>query len=236
MASRQIGILGGTVSRRQPVVVAIVTTTLVGFAIWRALRRDFLPVFFLGWFAIFLLPVLPLRNHVSDYSLTLPAIGLAMLMGYALTVAWRQRFAWKLAGVALAVCYLTIMLSVDRASSRWYYQRGRTAESILTGIMRARELHPGKAILLAGLTDELFELTISPNALGAMGVNDVYVTPESRTVLHSEPVLDDYYTLPAQSAREVLAHGSAVVYEVRDGELRDITARYFEQIRRKPGG
>jgi len=91
-------------------------------------------------------------------------------------------------------------------------------------------------ILLAGLTDELFELTISPNSLGAIGVNDVYVTPESRAHLYSEPLLDDYYTLSAQLALESLTRGSAVVYEVHDGKLRDITAPYSERIRRKPGG
>ena len=67
-------------------------------------------------------------------------------------------------------------------------------------------------------------------------MRDVYVTPETRADLHTEPLLDDYYTLPAQSAVQALARGSAVVYELHDGELRDITVPYSERNPRKPGG
>src|SRR5437879_4711298 len=68
VASRQMAILGGAGSRLEPVVVALFTITLLGFAIWRTLRRDFLPVFFLAWFAIFLLPVLPLRDRSEEHT------------------------------------------------------------------------------------------------------------------------------------------------------------------------
>ena len=66
---------------------AAVLTALIVFLIIRVRQNDWLPLLFLGWFAITVAPYLPLRNHISDYYLMVPTIGLAMLGGYALVCA-----------------------------------------------------------------------------------------------------------------------------------------------------
>ncbi len=55
------------------------SASLAGFTLYSAWRRQWLPLFFLCWYAILLAPVLPLRYHISDYYLTLPAMGLGWL-------------------------------------------------------------------------------------------------------------------------------------------------------------
>jgi hypothetical protein len=56
-----------------------ITALLAIFIVRRALQRDWLPLFCLGWFLVVLLPVLPLRDHFTEYYVTVPAIGLSML-------------------------------------------------------------------------------------------------------------------------------------------------------------
>jgi len=57
-----------------------VVTAGVFFTVWRTARgRDWGGVFWLAWFALLIAPVLPLRDHVTDYLATLPAIGLAAI-------------------------------------------------------------------------------------------------------------------------------------------------------------
>ena len=64
--------------------VTAITLALALFA-WRMFRRgNWLPAFLLGWFLVFILPLLPLKNHFTEYYVTVPAIGLAVLGAWAI--------------------------------------------------------------------------------------------------------------------------------------------------------
>ena len=60
----------------------------VAFAACQAWRGAALGVFLLAWFAITLGPYLPLPDHRLDYYLVLPTIGIAMLAGWAVSLAF----------------------------------------------------------------------------------------------------------------------------------------------------
>ena len=76
----------------------------VAFAAYQAWRGAALGVFLLGWFAITLGPYLPLPDHRLDYYLVLPSIGIAMLAGWAVSLAFGRgsRPAFGPAGPAAA--------------------------------------------------------------------------------------------------------------------------------------
>ncbi len=79
--------------------LGIPTVALAAFVIREAGRKSRYAVLFcLSWFAITLAPMLPLPEHHSDYYLTVPAIGLAMLCGLGV---YRGRLravsVWRLA-------------------------------------------------------------------------------------------------------------------------------------------
>src|SRR5262249_44729251 len=70
---------------------------LAAFALVKAVRGKRAGLFFAVWFLIVLLPVVPLVFHLSEYYLTLPTIGLAMLGGWAFADAWESPLPWKIA-------------------------------------------------------------------------------------------------------------------------------------------
>jgi len=69
----------------------LLTLPLAGFVAWKVGKRQWQFLLPLVWFVVVLLPVLPLRDHVEAYYLTLPTAGLAWLAGWALALAFRAR-------------------------------------------------------------------------------------------------------------------------------------------------
>src|SRR6202008_1289781 len=86
---------------------AMILAALAAFTVAQVRRGKKAPLFFAAWFGILLAPVLPLRNHLSEYYLTLPTIGLAMLAGWALVSDWRSPPLRKAAAAALLLIYLS---------------------------------------------------------------------------------------------------------------------------------
>src|SRR4029077_2888548 len=82
-------IVSGTVLMSLGVLAAIIATGRPG-------------LFGAGWFVILLVPLLPLPDHVFDFYLTGPSIGLAIILGAALTSRWR------VAAVAFGAIYLML--------------------------------------------------------------------------------------------------------------------------------
>ena len=130
------------------------TLGLAAFIVWQARRRNWLPLFFLSWYVVLLAPLLPLRDHIIPYGLTLPVSGIAMLGAYAVALSWRAaRPARAAAAFALAL-YLLVSTPTAWAGARWATARSKTLKPLVLGVQRAAELHPGKVILLTGITDE----------------------------------------------------------------------------------
>jgi hypothetical protein len=207
---------------------ALFTAGLAGYLVWAVWRKRWVPIFFFAWFAITLGPVLPLRDHVSSYYLTLPVTGLAMLSASALTAAWRGPIASKAVGAALAAWFLLISATAARAGVHWWWARSREAETLVRGVIRARELHPGKAILLAGVNGQLFGSTVWDGAFRTMGVSNVYLTPETEAEIRSIPEMGDLseFFMSRALIAPGLARNQLVVYQAGGPRLRNITSLY----------
>ena len=65
-----------------------ITALLAGCVVWSAWRRRWLGVVLASWYFVLLAPVLPLRNHVIEYYLTLPVMALSMLAAWAVVSAF----------------------------------------------------------------------------------------------------------------------------------------------------
>lgn len=210
------------------VLMAACTVALIGFAIHQARQKRWLPLVLFAWFAITLGPVIPLRDHVTDYYLTLPVMCLAMLGGYALAKAWRAGIPWKAVGTTLAVAFLAQQVPVGRHVAKWFRARSARQEALVMGVARAHELHPGKAILLEGLDDDLFWGAFAQRPFLFLQIPDVFLAPGSETLIAPHPELDDVskFVLPADETRRALDRGEVVVYRVGAGPLRNITHQY----------
>ena len=210
-------------------MMAASTAALLGFAFYRARRGQWLPVVFLAWFAALLVPVLPLRDHIADYHLTLPTMSLAMLEAFALVCAWRAGVALRAMSTVLLAVFLVLSLPVAWRSADWFRQRSQAQQALVMGVARAHELHPGKTILLDGIGDDLFWGAMLHRPFLFLGITDVYLTPGSEAHITPHPDLGDVstYVLPAGEALRGLENGDVVVYSAAHRPLRNIT-RQFE--------
>lgn len=222
--------------RLEVLLFAVLTIALLGFATDRAFGRDRLPVFCLAWFAIVLAPFLPVRDHISDYYLTVPTIGLAMLGAYALVCAWRKPLAWRILTVAIVAAYTILMVRLDRTLTPWWAQRSWAVERMVLGVARANQLHPDKAILLDGVDTTLFWGGVFHHPFRLLGAFDVYLTPgsESRIEAHDATGSVSAYVLPAGVALHAARSQRIVVYRIGSKSLKAITSAYEEVLLVRP--
>src|SRR5262249_45491537 len=89
-----------------PFGIAVVSAGLLAFAAAKSKRGAPLAGFCFVWYVIVLAPVLPLRDHMTEYYVFLPEIGLAWLAGWALVEAWRAARAARLIAGSLAGIYI----------------------------------------------------------------------------------------------------------------------------------
>jgi hypothetical protein len=212
-------------------------TALVLWHVFRELRRrNCLPIFFLLWFVITLAPLLPLRDHMTDYYLTLPAIGLAMLMAQALGA--NAAYPAVLAPAVALVAYLYLQVPTARGYSRWYFDRSREVRSMVLGIRHARQLHPGKAILLTDVSPQLYNMAVAHSAFWALDIPDVYLTAESAREIPQFGALARAadFTLPTAAGALGVLNGQIEVYSVARGVPRNVTSSYELAAAELPSG
>ena len=210
-------------------LLALLSMGVIGFAIIRASRRDWLPIFWLSWFVIVLLPYLPLRDHIMDYFLPLPTAGLAMLGAYAVVHAWARPLARQIAVVVILAAYFREARVIDLGATQWWHDRSYDIERMVLATVRARQLHPGKTILLDGVDKQLFWAGVFHYPFRVFGVSDVYLTPGSERHIepHPETGRISDFELPDGPALHAIKNDQVVVYRI-GFPLKAITSAYDE--------
>jgi len=213
---------------------AAVSLALLGFIAWQARRRQWLPLFGLLWFLAALAPVLPLREHVSDYYLYLPVLGLALTGGLGMAAAWRRGIVWGAAAVAVALIYLSLSLPQSRGVSQWMRRRGHRVEQLVRSVAHAHNLYPYKVILLDGVDEELFWAGVLDDPFRLFGAQ-VFLTPGTEQRIPARAGYGDpaEYVLPPEATERALDNESAVVYTVAGSRLRNITSVYGALFRHR---
>jgi len=210
-------------------LLALLSMGVIGFAIIRAWRRDWLPIFWLSWFVLLLLPYLPLPNHIMDYFLPLPTAGLAMLGAYAVVHAWARPLARQIAVVVILAAYFREARVIDLGATQWWHDRSYDIERMVLATVRARQLHPGKTILLDGVDKQLFWAGVFHYPFRAFGVSDVYLTPGSERQIepHPETGRISDFELPNGPTLHAIKNDQVVVYRI-GFPLKAITSAYDE--------
>ncbi len=221
-------------ARSQTAVFWAAAIPVVAFCIHELSRRRYLVLFFLSWFLIAISPVLPLPNHITDYYLTIPLIGIAMLAGWGFSTAWRaaplgrRTTLWRILAFLPLFAYLGGMVPVSRISSRWWLDQSLAVRGLVLGVRAAEKTHPGKTVVLDGITNSLFNMAVSDSAFSSVGLKDAYLTPGSERGIHddSDSGRLSQVVLAPSTLRYAIAHDDVVIYSDVGDHLRNITGAW----------
>jgi len=206
--------------------VAAISLGLLAFAVERGHARK--AAFCLAWFALAIAPVLPLRDHLTEYYPFVPVIGVCWLGGWAVVEAWRSGGRGMVAALALAGLYLAMVTPRMVAASQWNHDVTMRVRGLVEGVAQAGKRHPGKAVLLEGVDTTLFWNAIVDHSYRLVGVDRLYLAPGSERHIEAHPDLGDIheFVLPANAVAQALDRGELVVYAVEGSGPREITADY----------
>jgi hypothetical protein len=167
-------------------------------------------------------PVLPLRDHMTEYYVYLPVIGLAWLAGWAAVSAPRP------AVIALALVYAVMVLPEVVVASAWNHDLTIRVRHLVEGVAGAHERNPNKAILLDGIDTDLFWNGVLDKPYRLFGLDHLYLSPGSENHIDAHPDLGNIneYILPADVVANALKREEIVVYDARGPRLRNITQLY----------
>ena len=226
---------GGTWGTFNVAIACVFTALLIGFVGTQAFRKRWIAALGLCWFLLLLSPILPLKNHVISYYLTLPTLGLAMLGAMSFANAWQQGTLARVIGTAALAAYLLIAVPASFEQTRWFYERARSAKILVLGIARAHELHPRATILLDGVDDDLYNHAIVHDPFRLVGAPSVYLAPEALKQITAHPDNPDLSgrVLPPGPTLKALMEDKIVVYTRVGDRLKNITSSYERRARRE---
>lgn len=195
-------------------------------------RQNRLILFLLAWFLITLSPYLPLANHVSDYYLTVPMIGVAMLGGWGLVIAWRSNIAGRLTAIAALVVFVVPCSWQAWSLTKKWSQDSRRVRRLVRSLASAQELHPNKTIVLKGVDNDLFWTGVYDEPQRALGWRRVLLTADAQRTIVPFPEkgsIGDRF-LPDAATLAAIAANEAVVYDAAQFPLRNITTTYGRML------
>lgn len=223
--------LGGT-SR---VAVIVLSLGLLAFLLDQLRRREWIALLSPAWFLITIAPVLPIRDNMNDYYLTIPSIGLAMWGASALVSAWNRRLIPCIAAIVLLGIYVAISVPTVRTAVRASHDLSLRIRGLILGTVETAQ-NRQRTVLLKGVRSELFWSAIVHHPFRLYGMNDVYLVPEDRPRVGSDPRrtdVADYFIDPVNERRELDA-GRATVLDVSAPPFRNITVEYRASLAAHP--
>jgi hypothetical protein len=203
---------------------------------WRKVRRrQMLPIFLLGWFGLAILPVLPLKNHFTEYYVTVPAIGLALVGAWAIV---ETRGIAAAVAIALTALYLTASIADIHAVEKFNYARSRRVKYLVTSLETLPKTESSKKLLLAGIDNELFWSAFYGDPFRLIGITQIYIVPGSEKHIDPHPEfggISRFSMSSREAVRELKSHRAAVL-ELEGRNLRDVTNLYLPELEQASGG
>ncbi len=195
--------------------VALASTLLLAgaavSAVWRTGKTGWLAG---SWFLLPLIPYLPLRDHVMDYYLTVPAAGIAMLAG----------LTWSRAAAPVLFLYLAFHLPAAWMTVSWHRERSLRTRDVVEAVVEIHRARPHQAILLTGVDTETFEAAIADLPFELYGIKDVRLAPGAERSIRDSRGLAPLYVMPLGEAVAAAEAGRAAVYDISGPRVRNVTA------------
>lgn len=212
----------------------VLLPALTLFAGWRLWRRDWAILFCAGWSVLWLAPLLPLPNHISEYYLTVPLAGFAWIAGCAVVSAWRAGWLARAGMAACLALYLAGNLPEIGIGTAWYLERTSRLRQAFRGMQEAAFQHPGTMVIFKGVDNDLFQTGFQDNPFPLAGVSQGFLAPGTEKDIVARGDLTDVarLTISKEHGLRAVESGKARVLAIeRDGPPRDITGRYGAVLR-----
>ncbi len=206
-----------------------ITAALLGFTARKIIKRDWLPAFLLLWFVAMILPVLPFKHHFTEYYVAVPALGLAILTGWALS---QTRNAMLAPAALLVAAYLTVSIQDINVAERYFYNRSRQLKYLVTALQSLPKDEASKKIILAGVNNDLFWTGFLEDPFRLIGITDIFLFPGSEKTIDTHPEWGGIsrYILSPDNALSILAGHQGAVYQLQGRRLRDVTALHLSEL------
>ena len=203
----------------------VISAALVGFAAYKLRRREWLAGFLTAWFFIVLAPVAPLRNHFTEYYVTVPVIGLAILAAWGMAEAAKSGPAMRVAGSAAIVFYLAVSMIDIATVDNYFYNRYRKMHRLIDGLIAVQNTKPAPVIMLSGVGDDFFWSGFYDDPFRLIGIEKIYLTPGTESVISPHPEWGGIsrFLISLDDAVQALKQKRAEVYTLEDDRLRRIT-------------
>jgi hypothetical protein len=166
-------------------------------------------IFGAGWFLILLVPFLPLPDHIFEFYLTGPAIGLAIVLGAALASRWR------IPAIVLGAIYLFVALPASWQVTTWYSKRSLLARDLVQGVVDYSRSHPGKTLLLTGMDIDQFNAAFVNIPFELYGMSNVWLAPGADVKINDASHFAPLFV--PKNAEDLLKSGQAIVLDVSPG-------------------
>lgn len=192
-----------------------------GFAVWQARRANRLPLLFLAWSFAPLAVVLPLRDHVTDYYMTIPLVGAAMLAADA--VSRVPRISGRVATLLVLAIGLTASGTVAVRHSAFWYARSKRIEQLVTAVVHERQRSPDRVFLLENVDADLFWGQLYYRPFRVFGVTDVFLEGPPPAWSRDVPFPEDFFVSRLYAAQLARA-GRLTMLRVDGGQrVTDVT-------------
>lgn len=213
-----------SVHAQTPYLLGATLLALGGLVVVGLLERNRLMWFGGAWFVVCLGPVLLLPGHITDYYLVVPAVGLCLAFGVAAV-----RRPWTM--VLPLTAYGAGSYLLGQEILHYNRRQAEAARVLVRGVEQAVVRHPGKTILLAGISSDQFWNIVVDDPFRLIPGARVYLVPGSEDNIDAHPELGDRLrqVLPRPQARGALLSGEAIVYAAGGKPLRNITRYYREK-------
>ncbi len=174
------------------------------------------------------MPLLPLTNHFTEYYVTVPAIGLAILGGWALAEA---RGPMLPVAATVAVLYLIVSIADNRVAERFHYDRARNMKHLITALQALPPDEAHKKIILAGIDNGFFWTGFHDDPFRLIGMQ-VVSGARFGSVCRSASGMGRHREVrdPQSGRRARHASHQAAIYQLVDRKLRDITPQYLASV------
>jgi len=220
------------------VTIITLTAAILVYVAYAALRRNLAPAFGLICFLLLLLPVLPLKEHVSYYYLALPFMGLALVGAFAADSAFRSGWWARLIAGSLLSLYLFVQAPHAAFACKWWYLRSQRVKGVVLGAVAVGQAMPGKTLVLTGIDETIFTGAFLDGAFRAFGASNVYGDPGQSSMLTANTAMEneDLSTLfpdPADFQRGLLEH-QVIVLSTAGPDLQNVTSLFESRAQGEP--